>query len=442
MHVEATWLLAEALREQGRFGASAAAVQKLALQPPINIDIVIACVQWMTNCTRQREASELVEAALRLNLKDPRLFALSGQLSLVLGNFGLARKRLMAALDAGIDQSQWFILQALTLTQRYIDPSHPDREKCSRALTTKPLDPLACASIHYARAKLLIDVDEITPAVADLREANRLCREHFRWSRSEWSQFVDARQVRRMPLTQGYARPGFIPIFILGLPRTGTSLVADCLSRDTRVCNRGESGVLAYLAQQFINSRSDQYRLDHAEAFYYTRLRQDDEPAEFYIDKNPVNFRYLDHVAQLFPQARVIYCQRNLRDTAISIFSQYFGNPANGFAYDFADIAAYAAGAKKLMRHWQKTLPLEIHYCDYERLVDEPDMILRELRRFVGLSDVSIDTAPSEIHTVIATASAWQARQPVHRGSIGRWRRFAADLPEMVEAIPDEDAVA
>jgi hypothetical protein len=197
---------------------------------------------------------------------------------------------------------------------------------------------------------------------------------------------------------------------------------------------------MPYIADKVLARSSDPSKLKAAEHLYYSRIRQDDAPAHIYVDKNPVNFRYLDCVAQLFPQARIIHCRRNLRDTALSAYSQYFGNPANGFSNSFGDIAAYADGATRLMDHWSMTLELAIYRCDYEQLVETPDVVMRDIRDFVGLNNDEEEAGGSR--SVVATASAWQARQPIHRASIGRWRLFAPHLPEMLEAIPDPEARA
>ncbi|HEX7112047.1 MAG TPA: sulfotransferase, partial [Mizugakiibacter sp.] len=123
--------------------------------------------------------------------------------------------------------------------------------------------------------------------------------------------------------------------------------------------------------------------------------------------------------------------------TALSVWSQMFGNPEYGFACDFADIALVAADCERLMAHWQSTLPLAIHVLDYEYLATKPQETLDALGAFVGLPTFDLLAAPAPDGAAIASASLWQARQPVHRGSIGRWRRYAPYLPELTAAFPD-----
>jgi hypothetical protein len=117
---------------------------------------------------------------------------------------------------------------------------------------------------------------------------------------------------------------------------------------------------------------------------------------------------------------------------------QYFSNPANGFAADFGDIADYARGVERLMKHWQATTGLSVLTLDYEEFVAHPEPSLAAVRAFVGLPDAAPGEADDQsTRRTIATASAWQARQPIHSGSVERWRHYAEWLPELAAAVPD-----
>jgi hypothetical protein len=171
---------------------------------------------------------------------------------------------------------------------------------------------------------------------------------------------------------------------------------------------------------------------------FAAQLRRDDEPAHFYIDKNPLNFRYLDVIAALFPNARMIHCRRDRHDVALSLWCQHFAHEDMGFAYDFDDIAAFADGYLRLMRHWRPCNPLPIFDVDYEALVTAPDVELARVAVFLGLDWVSANRVHAHPYRdAIATASVWQARQPIHTGSIGRWHRYKALLPAAEAAFPD-----
>ena len=162
---------------------------------------------------------------------------------------------------------------------------------------------------------------------------------------------------------------------------------------------------------------------------YRTLAVQDDARAAWYIDQDPLNFRYLDIAAAMFPQARVIHLRRDPRDTALSLWSQDFAHPDMAFAYDFGDIAVYMKGHDALMQYWARALRIPIHEVDYESLVTDTEATLASLREFIGApageSDRSGETAP------VQSASVWQARQPVYETSVGRWRRYAPHVSEL-----------
>ncbi|CAM5606956.1 hypothetical protein RLIN73S_03638 [Rhodanobacter lindaniclasticus] len=125
----------------------------------------------------------------------------------------------------------------------------------------------------------------------------------------------------------------------------------------------------------------------------------------WYIDKDPNNFRYLDLIAAMFPQARVIHCRRGRADTALSIWFQGFARSHYGFANDLADIAEFFDGHDRLMRHWRERSPLPIFTLDYEALIDAPETTLEALRGFIGLPPLPA-SATSAAPTVVAIRRA------------------------------------
>lgn len=215
--------------------------------------------------------------------------------------------------------------------------------------------------------------------------------------------------------------------------------MAELLGRHCGVCNRGELPTLEYLAQRLsaISTAEQSAHIREAAEIYLTHLRRDDAPMGHYIDKNPLNFRYLDYVAAMFPQARVIHCRRQPRDTALSIWTQPFARDEYAFARDFADIAALAEGCDELMAHWRRSLPLPIITVDYEQLVADTATTLDNLLPQLGLGAQNPVEFVAHTTTPTTSASLWQARQPVHRQSVSRWRHYARLLPELTQLFPE-----
>ena len=163
-------------------------------------------------------------------------------------------------------------------------------------------------------------------------------------------------------------------------------------------------------------------------------MRQDDTDARWFIDKQPLNFLHVELILALFPQARIVHCRRNARDTALSIWMQYFAGPELGFACDFADIAAVAQGCERLMAAAHRRHVAAIHEVRYEALVQDPDRVIGTLARWIGL-DAAVEPEAST-PVVISTSSAWQARQPVHARWVARGRAYEEVVAELL-GFPD-----
>ncbi len=437
-HLDALRLLATLLRSNGRFSAAAQRMSdwwRKQVRTPGN---TLQCVDFVRHCQRHALAADLCDEALQSGLADPAIYAQAGLLALELGRFDVARMHLLTALDVGVDLNTWFVPAALTYSQRYVTADHPDFmlfEKCAR---DPALTPKAQTTAMFALAKACDDIGDMERSAHLWREGNRQARILKPWSADAYRDAV-ATTLATSPANTRLPPGGVVPIFIVGLPRSGTTLAAVSLARHPDVRDRGELPHLGFIAERLTagGHRYEPDALHEAAQLYYTHLRQDDAPVRWYVDKTPVNFLRLDLVATLFPQAHVIWCRRNRRDTALSLYGQFFAHADGDFAYDFADIAAFAAGHDQLMQHWQRTLSLPIHTLDYESLTQQPAQTIAKLRERIGIPAHDDVPAPPSQDAVIVSSSLWQASQPVYTSSIGRWRAYATYLPELEALFAD-----
>jgi tetratricopeptide (TPR) repeat protein len=236
------------------------------------------------------------------------------------------------------------------------------------------------------------------------------------------------------------------PVFIVGLPRSGTTLTEQILAAHPMLHGSGELPDLARLAASVGKTDADEpwqatARVDAGEsralAGDYLRALRDSAPRRQirYSDKSPLNFFQLAFAAVLFPNARVIHCARDPRDTALSIWMENF-NAEQTYATGFEDLAFFAAQYERLMTHWRQVLPLPILEMRYEETVADVETQARRLIDFLG---APWDARCLEFHRserAVQTPSRWQVRQPIYAGSVGRWRRYAEFLPELVAAFP------
>jgi tetratricopeptide (TPR) repeat protein len=438
-HTGAAFLLARLLKEQGRMQAMAVVLRDLFRHPPHDLEDLIRAVELLDDAGRKMDAAALCEAEIAAGCSDPRVHAYAGMLLSQLGRFALARERRLFALAHSGQALEWEIPLGLAEQQRYADSGHPDFALFRDALQRPGLSASVRASLLFAAGKAHDDIGDHAQAATYLREANALRHALARWPRKQWRRSIEARLRRVLP-AERLSATEWTPVFIVGMPRSGTTLLAGLLSRHPQVCHRGELPWMPALADEVLAISDGDYgaRLARAAATYAARLRQDDSNAHWFIDKQPHNFLNVDVILAMFPQARILHCERNAADIALSLWMQSFQPGNQDYAYDMGDIAAAIGGCRRLMAHWHARYPDAIHTVRYESLAADPATVLTEVSAWLGLpaGDLpagNLDDATGGEMQAIGTASLWQARQPVHTRSVERWRRYADYLPELAK---------
>ena len=428
----AAFTLAEILKEAGRMSA-AAAVMRTCFEPGHHdANLAILAIELLDDCGRQHDAAAIAEGAIVANPQDARLHAYAGMLEVQTGEFARAREHYLFALEHGANACEWNAPQGLSSAQRYRSAEHPDFRLFRDCLARSDLSDKARSTLLFALAKAHDDIGDYAQAAGYFREANALAHRLTKWSRKNWRRVLESRLAAR-PFAQRLDPTDWTPVFIVGMPRSGTTLAAELLARHPLVCNRGELPWLAKLAQQpALAGNPSRAVLEHSAATYAARLRQDDSDARWFIDKQPLNFRYMDLILALWPNAKIVHCRRNARDTALSLWSQSFLEEVQGYAYDFADIAVVMRDCERLMTHWRKLHAASIHEMRYEQLVANPEGTIAELATWLELPP-SPALAEGKAAASISTASLWQARQPVYTRSLERWRNYAPYVPELLK---------
>lgn len=231
-----------------------------------------------------------------------------------------------------------------------------------------------------------------------------------------------------------------LPVFVLGMPRSGTTLVEQIAASHSRVFGAGELRYLMMIADEVSPARGAVCSRDavrrQAKA-HLAKLRDLGKRADRVIDKQPDNIFILGVIAMLFPHARVVFCRRDPRDIALSCFFQRF-NEGYLFAYDLADCARRYRETERLVTHWHSVLPLRMFDLQYERLVADLEQESRRLIAFLGLEwepaclEFYSNTRP------VKTNSFWQVRQPLYRRSVGRWQKYQRHLGPLFDALAED----
>ncbi|WP_397573115.1 sulfotransferase [Silanimonas sp.] len=303
-------------------------------------------------------------------------------------------------------------------------------------------DPSYWASVLYALAKEREDLGDAPAAFAAMSEGAALWRRNLRYdpaaelaSIDALREAFDASALAR--LGAGHDKPG--PIFIVGLPRTGTTLLERMLDRVPGVRSAGElmdfkqalgAAVAAVQRERPGLSPIEASLAIDAAALGRDYLRGAREAAggsPVFIDKMPVNFLYCGLIHAALPKARILHLRREPLDACHAVFKTLFAQ-AYFFSYDQGELAAYYDRYRRLMAHWQAVAPGAILDVRYEDLVIDTEAQARRVLDFCGLPWDDAVLRPEDNARPSTTASAAQVRQPVHAASVGRWRSVAEGL--------------
>lgn len=355
------------------------------------------------------------------------------------GDFDGAERNLDVVLQASPAQGQAMYLRSILRRQT------PARNHVAdlRARLQQPMpSPAAAAAALYALAKELEDLGEDAPAIQALNEAAALKRRSLSHDAGAERAVIDGlrdlytAEVMARP-TPGHDEEG--AIFIVGMPRTGTTLAERMLASQGEVGSAGElldfGQLLAAAAQK---AQQAQPHLSVAEASlaidfaalgrdYMASARQAAPGKRYFIDKMPINFMYCGIIRNALPKARIIHLVRDPMDTCYAVYKTLF-NQAYPFSYDQGELADYFITYRRLMKHWHAVMPGAILDLRYEALVTDTEAQARRMLDFCGLAWNPDVLDPSAHPGAIVSASAAQVREPVHAASVGKWRRYEPGL--------------
>jgi tetratricopeptide (TPR) repeat protein len=239
-------------------------------------------------------------------------------------------------------------------------------------------------------------------------------------------------------------------IFIVGMPRTGTTLVERVLASHSAVYAAGELGNFANALMQQLRGRSAQaggrdelVRLSASLDFkalgdaYIDSTRPFTGSTPRFVDKLPLNFLYTGLIHLALPQAKIVNLKRHPLDTCYAVFKQLFVD-AYPYSYDLEELGRYYAAYERLMRHWNKVLPGVVCTVEYEAMVGDFEAEVRRLLEYCGLDFEAACLRFHENTAASTTASSAQVRRPVYSSSVGRWRQYRERLAPLITTLEDE----
>ncbi len=294
--------------------------------------------------------------------------------------------------------------------------------------------------LHLGLGKAFEDIKEYGAAMIHFTEANRIKNTLGRFDRAAFARRID-NLIDRFTLSflAAHVKQDHdtrLPVLIVGMPRSGTTLVEQILSSHREIVGAGELQFWAGRDLMFSKIAGDSAISEfqrQAARDYVAILRGIAPEAARVTDKNPFNFLCVGLIHLVFPCASIIHCRRNPIDTCLSVFSTYFGRRSD-FSTDRDDLVFYYRQYSRLMAHWRAIVPPERFIeVDYEALVADPETVSRRLVAVCGVSWDPACLQPERNKRVVRSASKWQARQPVHGAAVERWRRYEPWIGSLLE---------
>jgi len=305
------------------------------------------------------------------------------------------------------------------------------------------------AAFEYALYKELEDIGEYDEAWSALERGAAVMSARLAYDEDAERRIVEGLEAvctNEFLAALGGTVEGAQPIFIIGMPRSGTTVLDRILGNHSQVTSAGELGDFARAMRwgadhrtiepvdETILQRAAQLDFDQIGRRYLSQTQYHAAGKRHFIDKLPINWIQAGFIRRALPGARILHMVRDPMDTCFSNFRAFFG-VGYAYSYRFAWLAAHFRHYRRMLRHWHAAMPGQVLDVSYARLVDDPETVTREVLEFCGLPYEAGCAALDRNKTPVATLSSQQVREPIHQRSLGEWRRYERGLEPLRVAI-------
>lgn len=414
---------------------------------PENPEVLARCGALLAEQGQIEKGMDFIDQAIARQPDLPLAHFNKGVLCEQVGDFPHARTELRKAIELDKEFYQAYVMLAGISHLAKDDPLVQKLEAACKEKHGKETGRLI--NVNFALAKVLHDNKQYDQAIEHYNEGNRLWRRNFSYStQAQTRHFERIKSVFDQQFLQRNSNNiSQLPIFIVGMPRSGTTLLEQTLARHPQIHGGGELTILHNeLRYQFGPPQN------HEKMFTGIATLSDNElgaladicahkmqalapHARRVIDKMPSNFAYLGLLHVLFPNACFIHCRRDPMDTCFSCYTTLFSQN-HEYTYDLTELGEFYNLYEDMMQYWRESLPKErILEVQYEDVVTNTESTLRQIVEHCHLPwDNELLNAP-DAKNVVRTASVYQVRQPIHRNSVGRWRHYEAHLGPLKAAL-------
>jgi tetratricopeptide (TPR) repeat protein len=428
--VEAHFNLAGVLQSRGRLDESEMPLRRALKLKPSYIEARVSLGMSLVLLGRLQEARDCYEKALRAAPRNVQAVVGTGQIEALEGRFAEAQAAYRRALE--VDPRAAYAWAGLVWLRK-MTPADGAWLKRAEEIAASGLTPIDESAMRFAIGKYCDDVGDFARAFRSYRHANELHKMRAEpYDPEAHTRFVDdmVRVYTREALSR--ARAGASdsarPVFVVGMARSGTSLVEQIIASHPAAKGAGEltfwRGVLHQHETAIRQGLLAEPLRRKLAAEYLRVLAGHSRDALRVVNKQPLNSDYLGLIHSALPNARMIYLQRDPIDTCLSCYFQQF-LPVMNFTLDLSDLAHYYREHRRLAAHWRSVLPAEtLLVVPYAELIADQEQWTRRILDFLGLP---WDERCLDFHKTVrpvTTASSWQVRQKIYKSSVGRWRNY------------------
>ena len=430
--------LANLLIEMGRVTDAEACLRQSLILNPEQAEACYRLGNALYEQGRLAEAQASFQQAIDLR---PDFAEPLNDLGIVLGELGRTGEAMLSyrrALEIKPDFAECHRNLSELKTYAQDDPDIPLLRRLHGSIQNRRDRMLIC----FALGKACEDIGEYDEAFALYEEGNSLRRQELGYTieqdRALFARIEKAFEI--LPETEPVSMKGVQPILIVGMTRSGTSLVEQILASHSAVFGAGEKNALGLLAvKHFLEDEAaipDLPAMSRAiAAEYFEQMNSIGDEHEYVTDKMPLNFRWLGFLLLANPDLRIIHTIRDPMATCWSNFRQFFPAKGLGFICDLADLAEYYTLYRKLMAFWNEKFPGRIYDLDYERLTEHQEEETRKLLDYCGLHWEEACLEFEKTERAVRTASSTQVRKKLYKGSSSAWKRFEKHLEPLKEGL-------
>ena len=319
-----------------------------------------------------------------------------------------------------------------------------------KKLEEPKLDPLDVIALHHAAGKILNDLGRYEEAV-DQFQASKIASGHgfdIEAYRRQTDTLIAGFTPELLKAKATLGNLSEVPVFIVGMPRSGTTLTEQICASHPAVHGAGELNKLGRVVRSAGYTRAPKGSIqkppqaltaDEARSMaadYLEFVQRMSPQSARIVDKMPHNFRLVGMITLLFPNAKIIHCTRDPIDNSISCFFNTF-NENHGYNTDLRTLGLYYREYRRLMDHWHALLPGRIYECNYETMIADQEAESRRLINFLGLPWDDACLRYYETERSVITPSRWQVRQPIYKSSVKRWKKYENKIQPLIDGLGD-----